>query len=288
MNTQQRIGRLEALLERVRQRARGARSIELTRTPSEDAILLKRETSVAMIEVVDSAPLEALDEEDVLDLSSDVLESVPPPAAVTSVTSLRPEAPSSAPWQSEPEDLGPEDLPEDMGALEEFLRAGENEQPEEHEQAPASSKRHRIAIEEDITGTLSADAVREHLLVNDEEEHEVPLKTPPPESGPQEAPPLSVSNSSSLPADLLTSLPSRAPEVDFELQSEDALESAPPVAESEPASELVAQPATLVQVATRSAAPSDVSPIAYTGSAARPEAPKSFAELLDASLRLGS
>jgi len=97
---------------------------------------------VARLEIVETPLPEALGEEDLVEMSSDVLESVPPPPVQPMLGG----------------DLDFED-----------------------EAAPASSQRQRLASR----GDLLADASREPVALD--EGREVPIKTPPPESGPQEA-----------------------------------------------------------------------------------------------------
>ncbi|HWA73147.1 MAG TPA: hypothetical protein VG937_12450 [Polyangiaceae bacterium] len=172
MNTEDRLQRLEALLDRVRRRATEAR-LPLSRLldtarsqpraqeqlpppvrqvppepvaaapappPAPAAAYVPYTVVPATLELVDTPPPEALGEEDVLDeIPSDMLESVPPSGGVA--------------------------------AREPFDTTREEEEP------PASSQRPRAAA--------LLDSASEPLL---DEGREVPLKTPPPESGPQEAP----------------------------------------------------------------------------------------------------
>lgn len=176
MNTEDRLQRLEALLDRVRRRASQAR-LPLTRMldsaltraePREPepvpppvheierpavaaappapppAAFVPYTVVPATLELVDTPPPEALGEEDVLDeIPSDMLESVPPSGGFTA---------------REPFDTAREEEP------------------------PASSQRPRASASLD---DALLDAAPEPLL---DEGREVPLKTPPPESGPQEAP----------------------------------------------------------------------------------------------------
>jgi hypothetical protein len=88
------------------------------------------------LEVVDTPPPEALGEEDLLEISSDMLESIPPSGGV--------------------------------------------QVQEREEEPPASSQRPRAAhsLEDELAADMTGDDGRE-----------VPFKTPPPESGPQAAPP---------------------------------------------------------------------------------------------------
>jgi hypothetical protein len=92
-----------------------------------------RDADTAELEVVESAPLETLDEDDLLEIPSDMLESIPPSGGV---------------------------------------QAREDE-------PPASSQRPKAGHLEDLESASAALS---------EDEREVPIKTPPPESGPQAAP----------------------------------------------------------------------------------------------------
>ncbi|MGC4090266.1 MAG: hypothetical protein QM756_20775 [Polyangiaceae bacterium] len=92
--------------------------------------------AAAVLEVVDNPPLETLGEEDLLEIPSDMLESVPPSGGV---------------------------------------HAREDE-------PPASSQRPKAEHLDDLEQASAA-------LASEEDGREVPLKTPPPESGPQAAPP---------------------------------------------------------------------------------------------------
>jgi hypothetical protein len=176
MNTEDRLQRLEALLDRVRRRATEARlplsrlfdaSREKARAqepapppvrevspapvaaapippPAPAANYVPYTVVPATLELVDTPPPEALGEEDVLDeIPSDMLESIPPSGGVA---------------------------------------AREAFDTEREDEPPASSQRPRAAA---MLDDALLDAAPEPLL---DEGREVPLKTPPPESGPQEAP----------------------------------------------------------------------------------------------------
>jgi len=108
-------------------------------TLNEGAVESLAAHSAPLVEV-EAAPAEALSEDDLMEISSEMLESVPPP----------------------PYEVAP-------------VVPSYNDEP------PASSQRSRI-VPADLHSSLSASD--EPL----DEEREVPLKTPPPESGPQEAP----------------------------------------------------------------------------------------------------
>lgn len=98
-----------------------------------DVMVARRVSDIAELEVVDNGPEEALDEDDLLEISSDMLESIPP-----------------AP----------------VGEVEE-------------EEPPASSQRPKASHLDDLESAR-------------DEAREVPIKTPPPESGPQASPPVSL------------------------------------------------------------------------------------------------
>jgi hypothetical protein len=105
-------------------------------------MVARRVSDIAELEVVENEPAEALGEEDLLEIPSDMLESIPP------------------------------------GAVSEELEEEAEEEP------PASSKRPKVAHLDELEAAseaLSADEARE-----------VPIKTPPPESGPQASPPASL------------------------------------------------------------------------------------------------
>lgn len=185
MTTQERVQRLEALLDRIRNRVSNragttpavaapafvapppivaAQPAFVAPAPAppppapppeppparaQEAVFTVSPVLPSPLEFVDQPPLEMLGEEDVIDeISSDMLESVPPSGGVV---------------------------------------------PMEEEQPPASSQRPRA---------LTLDEPSEPLL---EDGHEVPLKTPPPESGPQAAPLPAGLAAPFAPDDLLTS-----------------------------------------------------------------------------------
>ena len=107
-----------------------------------DVMVARRVSDIAELEVVENEPAEALGEEDLLEIPSDMLESIPP------------------------------------GAV------SEEAEEEAEEEPPASSKRPKVAHLDELEAAseaLSADEARE-----------VPIKTPPPESGPQASPPASL------------------------------------------------------------------------------------------------
>lgn len=172
MNVRDQIARLETLLSRIQSHARARRAALGTLTsldlpapngaaPNGAAapVSARAEPPISTIERVESAPPEALSDEDVLEMSSDVLESIPPPSV-----------------ESRPPEVAP--------VSDAAFASGEPAEEQAEEEPPASSKRQRLA------GTIDdavAAAEREPVFID--EGREVPIKTPPPESGPQEAPP---------------------------------------------------------------------------------------------------
>lgn len=162
MNVRERIGRLENLLQRIQTHARARRAGKARAVDAAESQSFSSEPPTATLEVVDRAPLEAIESEDIVEMSSDVLESVPP-SAVEPIEPVPP-MPAAARAPSFDEDA--------IAAA-----FGDDAEP------PASSKRARIP---DTIDHAVAQAEREAVLIDDG--REVPLKTPPPESGPQEAP----------------------------------------------------------------------------------------------------
>ena len=106
--------------------------------PSPGELAAASAQQTAELEVVENPPLETLDEDDLLEIPSDRLESIPPSGGVEA----------------------------------------------REEEPPASSQRPKAGHLEDLESASAALAA--------EEEREVPIKTPPPESGPQAAPPPSL------------------------------------------------------------------------------------------------
>lgn len=115
------------------------------------------ESVTGTLELVETGPSEILSEEDVLEMPSDVLESAPPLGVMAAIPPVFP-----------------------VGFRETLSRDLEFQ---EEEEPPDSSERHRITGTLDQAVALAAD---EQVLIDDG--HEVPVKTPPPESGPQQAP----------------------------------------------------------------------------------------------------
>lgn len=159
MNMGERISRLELLLTRIRERRRMRRAAgPAAPEPAQDArlgvapaapnILPSRESVGGILELVEDGPSEALSEDDVLEMSSELLESVPPFGDVRSV-------PSASRSAEEPVEFSLSD------------------------DAPDSSERDRAP-------DIESFPVEEPSLI--EEGREVPVKTPPPESGQQQAP----------------------------------------------------------------------------------------------------
>lgn len=158
----QRLARLEALLERVRRNVQTRRPRGVAASRASDALApppppveaappdvamtpFSLTGEVSTLEIVENETLEPLGEGDLVEVSSDLLDSLPPPETQSW------EASQSAPAEDEP---------------------------------PVSSQRPRIApeLEPELEVGLSAPS---DAPVADERE---PLLTPPPESGPQEAP----------------------------------------------------------------------------------------------------
>ncbi|MFZ5890896.1 MAG: hypothetical protein ACOY0T_07590 [Myxococcota bacterium] len=106
--------------------------------PEEITAVGARVSETSVLEVVDNPPLETLGEDDLLEIPSDMLESVPPSGGVEA----------------------------------------------REEEPPASSQRPKAAHLDDLESATAA--------LTSEDGREVPIKTPPPESGPQAAPPPSL------------------------------------------------------------------------------------------------
>lgn len=166
---------------------------------------------------------------------------------------------------------------------------------EEIEEPPASSRRPIAA--ESIDAALQA--TPEVAL---DEGREIPLKTPPPESGPQAAPPPYIPPPAELPLDAeplsegdieSTGSPVRADEPMFEMSEPAAIEVAEPEPSPAPVVDEALAPVELgpesgevaPEVVRRSAVQA-AAPSAYVA-AVRGFRPESFVELLDASLSLG-
>lgn len=213
MNVRDRISRLELLLQKIQSHTRARRNprptaatpaevnartaepsfvtapapvLELVPQPvSEEPPPLdgfEDEAPTSAVELVDVAPIEALSEEDVFEMDSDVLESVPPSGGVTS----SPMAPPVLP-----------ELLEDPASLEADLQA--------ELEPPASSKRHRISgLVEDSMAFPESESLgfAEPDSLGLDEGREIPVKTPPPESGPQEAPAQQMAFTSPAPVDV--------------------------------------------------------------------------------------
>jgi hypothetical protein len=185
------------------------------------------------------------------------------------------------------------DLTEAEEAPQPAVAAAELDWEDEELEAPASSRRPIAAPSMD---QAIASAAEEPVAM--EEGREIPLKTPPPESGPQEAPPMPAH--APLPeiaeeADLYsgthaTAAPVNEAMLDFEEPPPQAIEVLPPepAAEPEPAIEAMPESGEIAPaVVARPAPVAPVAPSAYVV-AARGFAPASFGELLDASLGLGA
>jgi hypothetical protein len=164
---------------------------------------------------------------------------------------------------------------------------------EEEEEPPASSRR---AIAANMTEALAGAADSVEL----DEGREIPLKTPPPESGPQAAPPPGLA-APPLPgveeiaeADILSGAQAARPEigatVDLEAGEPQEFELGEPVREAPPAHLIREEPPAAEvkpEVVVRPAVTASAPAGAFV-TAARQFQPESFVELLDASLGLGA
>ena len=157
---------------------------------------------------------------------------------------------------------------------------------EEEEEPPASSRRAKVAAES--MDEALAGAAEE---LEGGQEHEVPVKTPPPESGPQEAAPVQAPPPPPVPQFHRPARPT-APmqdELEAELPQRPAPGSyaRPPAPAAAVPAPAPAAPERIEPVATRRAEPPAAEVVSTLG-AARRFAPESFLDLLDASLGLGS
>lgn len=168
MSAEQRVRRLEALLERVRKNAQRPRSAAPASAQAAP------EAQPAPLEPVPSAPA-------VSQRSQKVLELVVEPTSDVEAAQPYPEVQASEPAQAQTF----EDVEEIEEVSADYLETVPpqpvasvgSEDAEEEREAPSSSRRPRIPAD--------AEAFDDSGIG---EEHEVPIKTPPPESGPQEAP----------------------------------------------------------------------------------------------------
>ncbi|HEX6766819.1 MAG TPA: hypothetical protein VF103_15095 [Polyangiaceae bacterium] len=180
MTPRERIDRLEGLLARVAKNAARPRSVRAAPT---------------LMSTPDSAPAVAAPAPAVLSKAPVPVEPLsPPPPPVVPSPAAPPPSPSSAPpWrpepastvQARPSSIPPEELSEDdlveVTTVPPAAPATEASPSvaEEEEEPPSSSRRSKVVAESLDQAIASAAAQTD--------EHEVPIHTPPPESGPQEA-----------------------------------------------------------------------------------------------------
>jgi hypothetical protein len=197
MTPQDRVAKLESLLERVRRNAGKARVHAGVPAPVHAGAPVPAVASHPPAPAFVPEPLQSAPP---VELEPTTLPPVPPPSEPTPVVVTPPpawaaEAPSAV--QARPASLPPEELSDDdlldvttlpPVAVAEAPAASEPppdvtvsvepEAEDEEEQAPVSSRRSKVA--ETLDEALAS-------ATELEEEREVPVKTPPPESGPQEA-----------------------------------------------------------------------------------------------------
>jgi hypothetical protein len=257
MNPQEKIARLESLLERVRRNATAARIPGRTEGELAAALELPPIAVAAPVEAAEqSADLETADfeveelelgEDEFVDLTDEEV------AELEEVSDEAPVIPAAA------------------------MSADESLDWEDVEEPPASSRR---AIALPSLDEAMAQAAEPVAM---DQGREIPLKTPPPESGPQESLP---------PAFVTASLPDEE-----ELQAPQELESPPRAAiefvepvsharESVQPLEAAPESGEISPDVVQRAAPPHAAPSAYVA-AVRSFRPSTFVELLDASLSLG-
>jgi hypothetical protein len=240
MNPQEKISRLESMLERVRRNASAAR------VPSRIDGGAKVAAAVAPVEEPADLEIEELElgEDEFVDLTDAEVEEIPAEAA---------EIPMAA------------------------MKADESLDWEDVEEPPASSRRPIAAP------SLDEALAQASAPVAMDEGREIPLKTPPPESGPQE---------SMAPAFVTPALPGEvelpAPEGESLLELGEPPAAAVEFAEPERAPPVEAAPESgeISPHVVQRAALSQAAPSAYVA-AVRSFRPSTFIELLDASLSLG-
>lgn len=292
MSNQDQIERLQGLLDRVQKNAARPRVA----------------AAVAAAPVAEPAPEPAEEEELV---AMDEAEVIPPEPVVAEAEVLEETSMVRAIAESDVSvEMGEASI-EDLDLLEDEIvditeAAPEPAGTEAEEEPPASSRRA-------IAGSMGEALAEAVDSVGMDEGREIPLKTPPPESGPQAAPPPQGLAAPPVPdlhelreADIVSGTQPTAAQlgatVELEPAAEGALELGEPVAEAPPvhlvreeapvAAAAVAavepiQPAASVEpeVVRRPAAAT--APAGAFVSAAKGFHPQSFLELLDASLALG-
>jgi len=148
------------------------------------------------------------------------------------------------------------------------------------QEPPASSRRAKVAAE-------SMDAALSDAAEQLEEDREVPIKTPPPESGPQAAmPPAQVLQAPAMPQfeDMLEQRPAAAfaERTPSPAEVEIAEPEPPPVSAARATAEARLEP----EIMRRAAPPAAAKPASFVH-AAQAFQPQTFVELLDSSLALG-
>jgi len=276
LKAEEKIARLQGLLERVRRNASlprmsapepaEAEAAEPYAAGVADLVIDEGEDEEETGVVEVGEPIEAIDageiEGEELDLTEDELVDLTEPESLRPPPEPEPAEPASIDW-------------------------------EEVEEPPASSRR-PIAAE-------SLDAALASPLVEMDEGREIPLKTPPPESGPQAAPP-QIPTAPPLPLDAeplsegdiesTGRAPLRAgePLFDLEVPPAEAIEIAEPerFAPPEPQApaELAPESGEVAPQVVERPAIQHAAPSAYVA-ASRGFQPTTFVELLDASLGLG-
>ncbi len=240
--SQEQINRLQGLLERIQKNATVPRAVAAAAAPPAAAAITGEEETIA----------HALEDEDTAE------QPIPPAAAAPVEVELLGQAPELDIVEVE---LGEEEIVditdvEDIGAVE----LATEEEP------PASSRR-------PIAGNMSEALAKAADSADVDDGREIPLKTPPPESGPQAAPPSTAGAPTEI-DELIGEPIEHPPAPAHAIVDEHAPSGVIEVAERvEP------------QVVQRSSAASTNVPAIFLAS--RSFQPHSFLELLDASLELG-
>jgi hypothetical protein len=267
VNKDRKLGMLQSLLERVQSNARAPRvraphpapevepAVEAgggVAAAESDASLVSGVQVVTIAEEVSSVVVEALDE--VVLLEEEIVELTPEPMIVSGVEAAEPLGEAAMAASA--------DIDIDFDDVEDLTS---QRPPPLAEEPPASSRRPKAATSMD------------EALAEAAEQHEVPIKTPPPESGPQAAVPLSGMAAPPAPeVDELLEEPTREP-LGAGLTLDEPL-SEPPEPQAAPL-----EP----EVRRRPPFASGIEVASYERTAQEFK-PKSFVELLDASLSLGS